>query len=184
MAHGGNTTTLAGLTMTFDGANRHVSTAKATEIGPAGWLYSQIGPLTLGLLGFGVVRVAQGHLISGALLVVAGLAVGSVLLDKLTLVDGTLTERRGGRRRSIDVTEGAYVTCSQTRWVGPVATWVPVGLVWPWFPRRRVVQVVTKNGERLSPRLLWSVRLFGDWTSYGRGDIAGLKSSLRTPGRG
>ena len=87
------------LTMTFDGANRHVSTVKAAKIGPAGWLYSQIGPLTLGLLGFGVVRVAQGHPISGALLVVAGLAVGSILLDKLTLVDGTLTERRGGRRR-------------------------------------------------------------------------------------
>ena len=148
-------------------------------IRPAGWLYPQVGPVTLGCIGFGAARLALGHPISGALLLWAGLACGSVFLDKLTLADGKLIERRGLRRRSINVADGAHISCSETRWVGPIATLVPIGLVWPWFPRRRIVRFVTKNGEQICPRLLWSVRLFGDWTSYGRGDIATLKSSLQ-----
>lgn len=43
----------------------------------------------LGLMMFGVARVALGHPAGGMLLVVIGLAVGSVFFAKLTLSNGS-----------------------------------------------------------------------------------------------
>ncbi|MFN0028165.1 MAG: hypothetical protein ACKV2O_13440 [Acidimicrobiales bacterium] len=68
-------------------------------IRPAGWLYWQVGIPFLVLSGLGVVRMVLGHAISAGLLLLAASAVGSMLLDKLTLANGLLTERRGLRRR-------------------------------------------------------------------------------------